>query len=393
MKRKRGPDGRWYDVPQYCHVIGKKWRWIPSPEWRESGAVGETLVDAPVFTRANLDRANDLNDLWNGVHLERSGKVTPNKRRALAGSVAWLIREFEQTVEYRLMADRTKEGIDWAFRVLTESPMAQKDVRTIQAHHCKQYYEQCFKAYGHHQALRAITWLRKLLSYARLGKGLIKENPAFALELEHPPPRKVVWSWPELRAMLRAAFRANRWSIAMALSIAYDSSQRLGDVMDVQWSQYDGEGLDWGQEKTGTDGWTPLSRRTIRLLAAVRRRAATAGAELGPWIVVNENTGTRYSSRGPFGRVFRKIKKAAKIERRVTFHDVRRTVGSEIFAGGGRIEPITLHVPGSPAAKPYQIHSKEAAREAQGRRQRITEIPRERRPKREQFSKGRAKKL
>ena len=49
----------------------------------------------------------------------------------------------------------------------------------------------------------------------------------------------------------------------------------------------------------------------------------------------------------------------------LTFHDLRRTAATEIYSGGGNVEPITGHMPGSNVLKNYIVPNKDAARAAQ----------------------------
>ena len=361
MRRRRGIDGIWYDTPRHVELIAKRWRWVPSPAMRKLGATAETLPDAPAFTRQNLDRANDLNGLWYQVRRERDGlNAVP---RAPLNSIRWMLKEFEQSTDfYKSKSPRTKEAIDWAFRVIDASPLALHDVRSIQAHHCKQFFDTCFGDFGLNEALRATKWLRRVFSFARLIKGLIKHNPASRLELPRPPKRRVTYLPEEITSLIRQAFRVTpkRWSLAVTMSIAYDSSQRLSDILALKREQFDGEGIDWTQGKTDNEVWTPLSRRTLRLLAKMPPGD-------GVHLIVNENTGKPWS-RFSYWRVFNKIRKGVTLSRRKHMHDFRRTVGSEISAGGGRVEPLLGLVPGSNAAANYQVPSKEAARDAQARR-------------------------
>lgn len=360
-RRRQGPDRLMYDVPSHVHVLKGRWRWVPPPRWRAFGAVAEKLSDEPIFTRAAFDRANDLNEFWHQCQLEREGVIyAPSK---IPGSVGWLLDEFQKSVQYRLMKPSTQEGVDWAFRVLADSPIARHPVKAVERKHCKSLYQVCFDEYGHHQALTVVKWLRRALTFAMDDKGLIKTNPAFALGLTHPKARQVVWTWDEIRAVAKSALRLGRRSVALALLLAYDCGQRPGDVRSVTWAQFDGEGIAWAQAKTNAVAWTPLTDLTNRFL---RRTARSATGH----IVVSETTGTPYTKM-QWSRAFRLVLKAAKIKRQLWLADTRRTAGTEILAGGGRAEPLTGHRINSPVLRTYQVPSKEAARSAQRSRQRV----------------------
>ncbi|MBN8958020.1 MAG: tyrosine-type recombinase/integrase [Rhizobiales bacterium] len=84
---------------------------------------------------------------------------------------------------------------------------------------------------------------------------------------EHEP-------WPE---KLIAAFEAEatpRANMRMALLLLLYTGQRIGDVADMKWSQFDGEGINVRQEKTDALLWIPCHTRLLAALAAHPRKSA-----------------------------------------------------------------------------------------------------------------------
>lgn len=360
--RLRGPDGLAYDVPQHVLLQRGKWRWVPPMRWRP-GPVSEFLCQGR-FTQDAFKRAIELNQFWHEAFLERrgAGLASPLKH-----TLEWLAGEFQKTVEYRLMKPRTREDVDWAFRLLTKegSPWRRAKVQSIDRAACKALFQTMHDSVGHRQALKVLTWLRRLMTYA-MDLRLITVNPASRLDLPHPKPRQIVWTWLELRAACRAAVRMGRPSIALALLIAYDSAQRPGDVLACQWPQFDGEGIAWLQQKTGKVAWTPLKAPARYLLRHTPRLEAGA-------IIVNERSGKPYT-RLQWSRAFREVLEAAGINRDLRLADTRRTAGSEILAGGGKAEPLGGWAINSPILGTYQVPSKEAARASQASRRRIEHL-------------------
>lgn len=348
---------------KHVHLVRGKWRWIAPRAYREIGAIAEYLTSDATMTATALARAQTLNDWWRQALNESRGLNAPTTQPT-PGTLAALIKPFEQSPNYQKMKPRTREGVDWALKLIRKSPIAKAPVDQIRPSDCRAFYQNTRETKGDHQAKRAITWLRKLLSFARM-RGLIDINPAFKLEIEAPDPRDVTWTIQEISAFQKAAIDSGRTSIALAVQLAYDSSQRLGDVLAVAWTQFDGEGITWKQTKTGRKVWTPLSPETLAMLAATPR--------VSTQIIVWESTSRPYTNRGSFGRLFREVKAAAKITRDVTFHDLRRTAASEVMAGGGRAEPLTGHRPGSPVLRVYEVPDKEAARASQRARRRRTD--------------------
>ena len=54
--------------------------------------------------------------------------------------------------------------------------------------------------------------------------------------------RKTVWTIGEIEAFKSTAISENRRSWALAVQIAYNTAQRLSDVLAVTWNDFDGEG-------------------------------------------------------------------------------------------------------------------------------------------------------
>jgi integrase len=143
--------------------------------------------------------------------------------------------------------------------------------------------------------------------------------------------------------------------------LAYDTTQRLGDVLKIQHGHFDGEGVKVTQGKTEKEVWCPLAPETIALYRRIERRAVT---------MVYGTSGRPITNRTYFNRVFRKIAEAVDLPPDLQFRDLRRTGISEVLAGGGRGEPISGHAQGSLAIRIYEVADKEAARSSMAARRR-----------------------
>ena len=96
---------------KHTHRIGGKWRWIPAPWMRKLGATSETL--GPQLTAKNAARAEELNDLWSTAN---DGPDTPRE-----GTMAWLIKDYEQSSWYAKLGKRTRENVDLALRDINDA--------------------------------------------------------------------------------------------------------------------------------------------------------------------------------------------------------------------------------------------------------------------------------
>lgn len=343
---------------KHVHLVRGKWRWIAPAPYRAVGAISEYLTKDDCLSAKAIERAEGLNAWWAAAVAEARGAKPEAK--PIPGSLGALIPAFEQSPDYKGMKPRTREGVDWALALIGGSPIAKGPVDRIQPRDCLAFHQKMLDSKGPHQAKRAITWLRRLLSFARL-RGMTAVNPAGRLGLRSEPPREQTWTVQQIESFKAAAIAAGRPSMALAVQVAYDSSQRQADILGASWSQFDGEGLSWRQGKTGRKVWTPLSAETLAMLAETPRASTQ--------IIANETNGRPYHQRASFSRIFRQIRKAAGLPTALRFADLRRTAASEVMAGGGRAEPITGHRPGSPILRVYEVPNKAAARAAQKSRQ------------------------
>lgn len=342
---------------KHVHLVRGKWRWIAPKPYRAAGAVSEYLTRDGVLSAKAMARAEGLNAWWSAALAQARGQAPAAK--VAPGTLGALIPEFERSPDYKGMKPRTREGVDWALALIGKKGIARAPIDRIEPRDCLLFHQKVLDGKGPHQAKRALTWLRRLLSFARL-RGMTAHNPAGKLGLRSQPPREQVWTVQQIEAFKAKAIELGRPSMALAVQLAYDSAQRQADVLGASWGQFDGEGLSWRQGKTGRKVWTALGTDTLAILAATPRSSTQ--------IIVSETTGRPYHQRASFSRVFRDIRAEAKLPPVLRFHDLRRTAASEVMAGGGRAEPLTGHRPGSPALRVYEVPNKAAARAAQAAR-------------------------
>lgn len=222
--------------------------------------------------------------------------------------------------------------------------------------------------HGHSRdkANKVVKVLRRTLSWA-IELGLIAVNPASKMGLQKNAPREEIWYGDDIRALINKAIELEEFGIALATAIGYDSSQRPGDVIRIPRSNFNGAEIKIKPSKTKKHAgspkwvWAPLRPLTIGLIGKYLNHDSVT--------IVVDRTGKPYKSRNAFSKAFREVAKQAGIRGDLQFRDIRRTVASEILAGGGRSEPITGHAPGSPAIRVYEVPSLAAAKSAQAVRQ------------------------
>lgn len=339
---------------KYTHLFKGKWRWIPPPWMRGLGATAETLTEGEEFTGKALDRSRELTAFWTAAKTE-GAKAGPAPH-----TMSWLIREYEQSSWYAKLGKRTKENVDASMRDI-DAALGRFMVARLERKNCRSFYEGVLKKRGPHVAKTRLTWLRRLLSWAN-EIGERADNPARKMEAVEARPRRQRWQGDEIARVVKSAKELGFSHIVLVVLIGYDTGQRLSDILALTWNDYDGEGLTFSQAKTGAEVWAPLHRGTKALLRRTPRKAVQ--------IVTSPHTGQPYTSRVQVERDFRKAARRAGIPDTVQMRDLRRTVASEISAGGQKIHSITGHAPGSTMERVYIVPDRDAARAAQKARKR-----------------------
>ena len=318
-----------------------------TPAMRRDGIFSEPLGRDRV---AALTRADYLNTQWDAA---RSG-ISSNP--LCEGSISWLIREYENSDWYAVLRPRTKEEVDQFTAIIAASPLGKAHVAQVTRRHCRQFHSKLLEDRGRSHANKAIKWLRRLMEFA-VDLDLRDTNPASRMQLRHGKPRRVVWKPEEVEAFKAQAVKMDRRNWALAVQLAYDTAQRLGDILGFTWHEFDGEGFTVKQDKTGVEIFCPLSPESLRMLAETERRAIQ--------IIVGDVQGKPIGHRSFFGKIYREIRDAAGLRRELQFRDLRRTAATEASAAGANVEHITGHRPGSPIIKNYVVPNREAARLAQ----------------------------
>ncbi len=363
------------------------WRFKATPDMRKAGIYSEELPDN--FEQA-CKRSQTLNQDW--ADARKVDASMPPAR----GDIAWLIGRFEKDPEFYLSkSPRTQEEIDYAF-ALVNNTFGDIPVRYIERRDCRAFYRNIRADHqewltknrptytdkerdnaANHKGRKVMKWFSRLLTFA-MEEGVRDHNPAANMQLPGSTGRDAIWTSDEVKAVIKACIEGDpelgnpippRPSIALATQLAYDTAQPQQDILALQWSQYDGEGItvqqikDRGGRRETKEIWIPLNKDSRVMLEAT--------AKTSTYVIVSEETGQPYSDRNVFSRIFRRFRKRANIERRLTFQDLRTTAATEMGnrgATGAEIVSITGHSISSPALKNYLKPGREAARRGSSKR-------------------------
>ena len=341
--------GKRVKIP-YMTRVRDDWYWMAKPEMRAAGWHTEALGKDPIKAAA---RAQVLNAEWNAAK-----NATGEAAAAPTGSFVWLCDQYSRSSWYGDLQPRSREAYDMGLRDLRTVPFATRPVASVTRGDVRRLMDRIREIRSEEYLRKIVKVLRRVLAYG-IELELITVNPAAKLGIRTNKPRRQVWKPHHVSDFVSVAIEAGHPGWALAVMLAYDTTQRLSDILKIQHGHFDGEGVSVTQGKTGKAVWCPLYPDTIALYARVERRAIT---------IVYGTSGRPITNRTHFNRVFRAIAEKAKLPADVQFRDLRRTGISEVLAGGGRGEPISGHAQGSLAVRVYEVPNKDAARSSMAAR-------------------------
>lgn len=206
-------------------------------------------------------------------------------------------------------------------------------------------------AYGVLAATSAwLTWCVKK-------KRIWPTNPAALVERGAPDGRIVVYDWPEIVALVRAADALNLRSIGDAIILGLDLSWSQQDLLALNWGQVSKDGhVKHRRIKTGVAGNPPLLAlgvaRVAEILARYPNNVVPAATEP---VLVCETTGRRWEA-DHFRHKFGEVRAAAAVDKKNPqptvlerqFRDLRDTAVTYAYEAGLELQEIcsrTLHKP------------------------------------------------
>lgn len=166
--------------------------------------------------------------------------------------------------------------------------------------------------------------LRLAFAWGRI-HGWCQNNPAQGVPLlprpQDAPERNRAWEPSEFNLVFDQASPQLR----RALLLANYAGMRVGDIVSVTWSCWDGEYLNFRQNKTG---------RMVNVRAPAPLRSELSSAtRIGEYILVNE-AGDRYTRDGLQSNLWRLASRlAAKgvVGRGLCFHGLRHSLGTALY--------------------------------------------------------------
>ncbi|ACL61097.1 tyrosine-type recombinase/integrase [Methylobacterium nodulans] len=251
-----------------------------------------------------------------------------------AGTVAWLIRQYCDSPQWKKLAASTQE-IGRLNLKAVEDKWGATPLEHAQSQRTRPLYLRWHDkmAATHPRAADAkLSALARVLSWG-VDRGLITNNPVATFERAYKADRaEKIWLPEHVAAFNKAASPELR----LALLLALHTGQRQGDLLQLPWSGYDGTAVSLRQGKSGRKVWIPATRALRAELDAAPRRAVTILTK------PDGESWTKDAFTWAWGRAF----EASEIKDDLHFHDLRGTAVtmlSEVGSTPQEIATITGH--------------------------------------------------
>lgn len=333
-------------VPRLRRIAGR-WYWRPTPAIKR---LGFRAVALGADIKAAIDMAERLN---RAVAAELAGK----RRGPRPGSIAALLDLYEADERFAALKPNSRRQYLSIMKEIRRNA-GDLDVAGITRKDMKATYR-ALQARGPSVAAAHMRFWRVLLGHA-VDEGIRPDNPATRLRVKAAPARSTTWTSAELAAFCACAAAQGRASVALAVRLADETSQRVGDVLRASWRDWDGISLAVEQMKTGARVRVPVSAELRDTLGAVERIAVS--------IVADERNRAPYGDHA-FRQHFNRIRAKAGLAH-LRFHDLRRTALTEAGAGGASV--MELRALGGHAdvasLQRYVVPTSDAAQGAQAKR-------------------------
>lgn len=191
-------------------------------------------------------------------------------RQAEPSGKTWgdLIRSYRLTAKYRGLKPQTKRSYERHMaRLLAKN--ATKEVRSVTRQQIRAIHEAMAETPG--EADRMLAVLSILLDFAVIELEWLDKNPAKRIQKFGPQSRVTAWPESALRAFENGCISLGEDAALTAFHLGVGIGQRIGDVLAMEWSQYDGTHIRLTQGKTGVNLDLLATRRLKAHLDALPR--------------------------------------------------------------------------------------------------------------------------
>lgn len=216
------------------------------------------------------------------LHQERERLLNSPAPVAHGSTVAHVIDRYERAPEFTGLAPRTK--LDYRKHLdFLRAKIGHLEPKDIERHHVIQWRDTWAKTSPHRanyrlRVLRIV--MERAIDFGLLPTGGNRAKGVAEVKYE----RKERMPWPD--ELVDAARQAADDRTALLFELLLGTGQRIGDVLKMKWSEFDGEAISVRQGKTKASLWIPAPQMLLQALGKAPRRSVfilTNYAATGPW--------------------------------------------------------------------------------------------------------------
>ncbi|WP_368187156.1 tyrosine-type recombinase/integrase [Aestuariibius sp. HNIBRBA575] len=257
-----------------------------------------------------------------------------------------LIARYYDSPKFKNLADRSRKDYIKYLDVFGKNAGA-VGVSSIKRKNIIAWRDQLAVKHTPHFANYWLRVVRPLFEFA-IDLDALSSNPAKGIPSLKYQKREAK-PWPlELIQKAREA-RPSGDRTRLLFELLYCTGQRIGDVLDAEWTDIQGSRISVRQNKTGTPLVLPITEELAKCLREAKRYNEV------PTILANYQGKGKWSYRGAHDAVMKLRKEIGAQDHAI--HDIRHTVASEIVAAGGGDEE-GMAITGHKTPKMFAHYSK-----------------------------------
>lgn len=302
------------------HFVTKKGHyhyWQPSKLLREQGFKSIRLSDNLSQATAEAEKLNASVDRWRA-----KGEPATGRRE---GTLAWLIWRYTTDDEFQSKSESTKYIYRLGFKefedALGDMPLSAITLRVISEYR-RRYQDRP------NRGNQVIASIQSMYRYA-MEEGLVETNPSENVRIFKVKPRQEIWSLENERKFVETAIASGQHNMVLAIALGVYTAQRVGDLIALPWTGYDGQWISLTQEKTKKFVEVPVLTPLRALLERTPKRST---------IILTKDDGLTFQYH-QFNHAFREVCQRAGIKG-LQFRDLRRTAVVRMAEHGVKVQDI-----------------------------------------------------
>jgi len=259
------------------------------------------------------------------VALADANKIKSNR---LDGTLAGLVKAYEDSPDFKGLADSTQAVSKYLFRVIDREygdlPLDGLEDRAAVRSDMLDWRDRMAKQ-SPRGADNTLAHLARVLSWGK-ERGKIPENPLAGFRRIYRADRsEKIWLPEHIAAFQQIA----PLPLKNALILALHTGQRQGDLLRLAWNAYDGRSLAIRQSKTGAKVVVPCTAALKELLDALPRKQA---------VILTSPSGQAWKA-DHFRHIWREYSNKAGLKE-LNFHDLRGTAVTMLSEAGCTTQEI-----------------------------------------------------